>query len=81
MVVVGGFKSIFGTAIGAFVIYGVPNLLLKDLFSSFSGLSYVFSGVLIIIVIMFYPYGAVYIGRDLKKLSSKLLNKEVQTDE
>ncbi|AIO18932.1 leucine/isoleucine/valine transporter permease subunit [Candidatus Izimaplasma bacterium HR1] len=71
MVVVGGFKSIFGTAIGAFVIYGVPELYLKDLFSFNPAFSYIFAGVLIIVVIMFYPYGAVYIGNDVKKLYYK----------
>jgi branched-chain amino acid transport system permease protein len=64
MVVVGGFKSIYGTFIGAFIIHGIPNLILKDLFGD---ISYVFSGVLIILVIIFYPNGFVYIWIDLKK--------------
>ncbi|MCK5219143.1 branched-chain amino acid ABC transporter permease [bacterium] len=84
MVVVGGFKSIFGTFIGAFIIYGVPNLWLKEFFQSVSGLSYIFSGILIIVVIMFYPYGAVYIWYDMKKLYYKLklrLKKKVISDE
>ena len=71
MVVVGGFKSIFGTAIGAFVIYAVPEMYLKDLFSFNPAFSYIFAGILIIVVIMFYPYGAVYIGNDIKKLYYK----------
>lgn len=68
MVVVGGFKSIFGTFIGAFIIYGVPNLFLKELFGD---VSYIMSGVLIIVVILFYPHGLVYIGYDIKKLYYK----------
>jgi branched-chain amino acid transport system permease protein len=72
MVVVGGLKSIFGTFIGAFVIYGLPNLWLKDLFDRLPGFSYIFSGVLIIVVIMFYPYGAVYVWNDMKKLYYKI---------
>jgi len=72
MVVVGGFKSIFGTFIGAFVIYGLPTLWLKELFKGTTGFSYIFSGVLIIVVIMFYPYGAVYIWQDIKKLYYKI---------
>jgi len=82
MVVVGGFKSIYGTFIGAFIIHGIPNLILKDVFGD---ISYVFSGVLIILVIIFYPHGFVYIWVDLKKgyykLKFKLLEKEVKTDE
>lgn len=68
MVVVGGFKSFFGTVMGAFIIYGIPNLFLKDTLSGFPGFSFIFSGVLIILVILFYPYGVVHIGLDLKKL-------------
>lgn len=71
MVVVGGFKSIFGTFIGAFIIYGVPELYLKDIFSFNPAFSYIFAGVLIIVVIMFYPYGAVYIGHDVKMMYYK----------
>ena len=72
IVVVGGFKSIFGTFIGAFIIYGLPALWLKELFSGINGFSYIFSGILIIVVIMFYPHGAVYIGHDIKKLYYKI---------
>ncbi len=62
MVVVGGFKSIVGTFLGAIIIYGLPNLLLKDLLGD---ISYVFSGALIILVILFYPRGFVYVGHDM----------------
>ncbi len=72
IVVVGGFKSIFGTFIGAFIIYGVPNFFLKEIFSKATAFSYIFSGVLIIVVIMFYSHGAVYIGHDIKRLYYKL---------
>lgn len=69
MVVVGGFKSIIGTFLGAIIIYGLPNLLLKDLLGD---ISYVFSGVLIILVILFYPRGFVYVGHDLRRLVATL---------
>ncbi len=75
MVVVGGYKSIFGTLIGAFIIHGVPNLLLKDLFSEFSQLNYVFNGVLIIVVIMFYPHGIIQLWYDFKKLLRRIKSK------
>lgn len=64
MVVVGGFKSIPGTFLGAIIIYGLPNLLLKDLLGD---ISYVFSGVLIIVVILFYPRGFVFAGQDVRR--------------
>jgi branched-chain amino acid transport system permease protein len=65
MVVVGGFKSIIGTFLGAIIIYGIPNLFLKDLLGD---ISYVFSGLLIILVILFYPRGFVFVGEDIKRL-------------
>ena len=68
MVVVGGMKSIFGTFLGVFIIYGVPKLWLEDLFSGIDGVAYIFSGILIIVVVMFYPYGAIHLGTDIKKL-------------
>ncbi len=72
MVVVGGFKSIIGTFLGAIIIYGLPNLLLKDLLGD---ISYVFSGALIIVVILFYPRGFVFVGQDIKKLFSRFKTK------
>ncbi len=64
MVVVGGFKSIYGTFLGAFIIHGIPNLILAELFGD---VSYIFSGVLIIVVILFYPYGAIQVFYDVRK--------------
>jgi branched-chain amino acid transport system permease protein len=64
MVVVGGLKSIYGTILGVFIIHGVPQLILNDIFGD---IGYVFSGVLIIVVIIFYPYGFIHISTDIKK--------------
>jgi branched-chain amino acid transport system permease protein len=59
MVVVGGLRSIFGTVAGAFVIFAVPELILKKLpvIGDISGLPYIFSGVLVVVIIMFFPQG------------------------
>jgi len=59
MVVVGGLRSIFGTVAGAAVIWAVPELVLKELpvIGDVPGLPYIFSGVLIVVVIMFFPQG------------------------
>lgn len=75
MVVVGGFKSIYGTFLGAFVIHGIPNLWLKELFGD---VSYIFSGILIIVVILFYPNGFVYVWVDIKKAYYKYKLKYAQ---
>lgn len=76
MVVVGGMKSIFGTFLGVFIIYGVPSLWLEDIFSGINGVAYIFSGVLIIVVIMYYPHGIIYVIQDVKKLYYKFKNGE-----
>ena len=82
MVVVGGMKSIFGTFLGVIVIYGIPKLWLEDLFSGVPGVAYIFSGVLIIGVIMYYPYGLIYIIQDIKKWYYNLqLKRQLKLDE
>jgi len=77
MVVVGGLRSIFGTVAGAFVIWAIPELVLKKLpvIGDISGLPYIFSGVLIVVVIMFFPQGlkglATMIGNGLGRLRQR----------
>ncbi len=79
MVVVGGFKSIYGTFIGAIIIYGVPTLLLQKIFGD---VSYIFSGILIIVVIIFYPNGLGYLSYSIKSWWAKFkLKREVAKDE
>jgi branched-chain amino acid transport system permease protein len=67
-VVIGGMRSIYGTVIGAFVVWAVPDLILKNLpiIGKISGVPYIFNGILIIVVIMFYPNGLAGIGNTLK---------------
>jgi len=70
MIIIGGLRSIYGTVLGAFIVFAVPDLFLKQI-PYFNQLSYVFNGVLIILVIMFYPNGLIYIGHDVKKWIEK----------
>ncbi|WP_168169724.1 branched-chain amino acid ABC transporter permease [Candidatus Izimaplasma bacterium ZiA1] len=72
MVVVGGYKSIFGMFLGAFVIHGIPTFWLNEMFASIPGFAYIFSGVLIIVIIMFYSVGLIHIHHDIKKLYLKI---------
>ncbi|MFW6298816.1 MAG: branched-chain amino acid ABC transporter permease [Bacillota bacterium] len=82
MVVVGGFKSIFGMFLGAFIIYGIPSLFLEDIFGD---VSEIFAGILIIVIVLYYPQGLIHSGQDLKRLWKRLLarlrKKEVPKDE
>ncbi|HSP47549.1 MAG TPA: branched-chain amino acid ABC transporter permease [Clostridiaceae bacterium] len=71
MIIIGGLRSIYGTVLGAFIVFAVPDLFLKQI-PYFDNLSYVLNGLLIILVIMFYPNGLIYIGNDVKKLFLKL---------
>lgn len=71
MIIIGGLRSIYGTVLGAFIVFAVPDLFLKQI-PYFDQLSYVFNGVLIILVIMFYPNGLIYIGHDIKGWINKL---------
>lgn len=71
MIIIGGLRSIYGTVLGAFIVFAVPDLFLKQI-PYFDQLSYVFNGVLIILVIMFYPNGLIYIGHDFKGWIKKL---------
>ncbi|MCL2286297.1 MAG: branched-chain amino acid ABC transporter permease [Firmicutes bacterium] len=73
-VVIGGVRSIAGTVVGAFVVFGAPDLILANLpvIGNINGMPFVFTGVLIIIVVLYYPAGVVYIWQDIKKLAQKL---------
>ena len=74
MIVIGGVRSIYGTVLGAFIVFAVPDLFLKQI-PYFSQLSYTLNGILIILVIMFYPNGIVMIFRDIKNVFLKLFKK------
>lgn len=74
IVVVGGFKSIFGMFVGAFVIHGISTFYLKEYLGQYNGLPFIFSGVLIIVVVLFYPYGTIYLLHDLKRLLRKIFS-------
>ncbi|MGX8794847.1 branched-chain amino acid ABC transporter permease [Fusibacter sp. JL298sf-3] len=65
MIVIGGLRSIYGTLLGAFIVFAVPDLFLKQI-PYLDQLSYVLNGLLIILVIIFYPSGLIHAGHDIK---------------
>ncbi len=69
-VVIGGFRSIYGTVLGAFVVWAFSDLMLKNLpiFGGNTGFAYIFNGILIILVVIFYPQGLIHLLSDLKRL-------------
>ena len=72
-IIIGGVRNIYGTILGVFVVFALPDLFLKQIpyFGSMPGFAYIVNGLLIILVIMYYPNGLIYIGNDVKKLWTK----------
>lgn len=76
-VIIGGTKSIWGTIGGTFIIYGIDRMFLQDIefFSNNPTLITLFCGVLVVLVIMFYPGGLAQLLIELKYLIKKLFLK------
>ncbi|GHV26197.1 hypothetical protein FACS18948_1340 [Clostridia bacterium] len=78
VVVIGGFRSIYGTVLGSLIVFVVPDLLLKKLpvIGEIPGLAYIFSGVMIVIVIMFYPAGLIKLFSDARDLALRPFSRK-----
>jgi len=72
-VIVGGSRSIWGILLGSFVIFGMNLSILPML--KLESFSIVLNGVLIILIMMFYPNGLINIFTDLKGKILKLRKK------
>jgi branched-chain amino acid transport system permease protein len=77
VIIIGGVRSIPGTILGAFIVFGIPDLVLKNLpvIGKIDGIPYIFTGVLIIVVILFYPAGLIHIWFNLKRAIFSLRKK------
>ncbi len=55
VIVIGGLRTISGPIVGSIIVFGVPDLILKQLpvIGSIDGLAYIFTGILIILVFLF----------------------------
>ena len=67
-VIIGGYKSIWGAIFGTFIMYGLQTTLLNNVeFLSENPVIITFiSGVLVILVVMFYPGGLAQLFGELK---------------
>ena len=76
-VIIGGYKSIWGTIFGTFIMYGLQTTLLNNVeFLSKNPVIITFiSGVLVILVVMFYPGGVAQLIGELKVKISKAISK------
>lgn len=67
-VIIGGTKSIWGTVGGTFIIYGIDKMFLQDIafFRENPTLITLFCGILVVIVVMFYPGGLAQLVLELR---------------
>ncbi len=70
IIVVGGFRSIEGTLLGAMLLYGFPEVFLKPI-ELIKDVIPVAQGIFMIVFIMFYPNGVIYVFHKLKYSLSK----------
>lgn len=77
-VIIGGTKSIWGTIGGTFIIYGIDKMFLQDIdfFRNNPTLITLFCGILVVVVVMFYPGGLAQLVMELKFKVTKLLKKK-----
>lgn len=62
-VIIGGTRSIPGNILGAFVVFGLPELVLKKIpvVGELSGFTMIVTGVLIIVIVLLYPGGLIHL--------------------
>ena len=61
-VVLGGSRSVAGNILGAFIVFGFPDLVIKKIpvLSEMSGFTMIFTGALIILIVLKYPHGLIH---------------------
>ncbi|MBO5790709.1 MAG: branched-chain amino acid ABC transporter permease, partial [Clostridia bacterium] len=67
-VIIGGYKSIWGALFGTFVMYGLQTTLLNEIkfLAENPVIITLFAGVLVIVVVMFFPGGVAQLLTELK---------------
>lgn len=72
--IVGGIASIEGAVVGAAFVAAMPELLkMIPVFQKINGAAFVLSGIVIILVLLFYPAGLVNVVRDTRRLLMKVV--------
>lgn len=80
-VIVGGSKSLWGTSIGVVLIYGLQTIFLSNIqfFQDNPEFMGLVSGILLVVVVMFYPGGLYQLFYELKnKIKSLILKAKVK---
>jgi branched-chain amino acid transport system permease protein len=74
--IVGGIASIEGAIIGAAFVVAMPQALrMVPALANFSGASFVLSGLVIVLVLLFYPAGLVHVPSGLRRTLIKIRYK------
>ena len=76
-VIIGGYRSVWGAVFGTFIMYGLQTVLLSRIqfFVDNPVVITFISGILVILVVMFYPGGAAQLVREAKVGIKKLIRK------
>ncbi len=76
-VIIGGYRSVWGAVFGTFIMYGLQTVLLSrvQFFVDNPVVITFISGILVILVVMFYPGGAAQLVREAKNGIKKLIRK------
>jgi branched-chain amino acid transport system permease protein len=76
-IVIGGSKSIWGVGLGTFFIFAFDDIVLKNIpfFIKYGNATFIINGVLIILVVMFYPGGIIKLFSDIIRYIKMLANK------
>ena len=76
-VVIGGAKSIVGVLLGTFTVFTIDSLFLQNItfFRENSNFISIFTGALIIVIVMFFPGGLYHLGLIIKYRSIEYYNK------
>ena len=77
IVIIGGMKSIWGAIFGTFLIYGIESMFLINIpfFRENPDFIALLSGVLVILVVMFYPGGVSQLMLEIKLKMAKIRTK------
>ena len=76
-VVIGGAKSIVGVLLGTFTVFTIDSIFLQDItfFKENSNFISIFTGALIIVIVMFFPGGLYHLGLILKYKTINIYKK------
>ena len=76
-VIIGGAKSLWGTTLGVFIVYGIQSMFLSKIpfFQENPAFITMVTGLLIVVVVMFFPGGLMQLFGEIKTKYKKIYRK------